>query len=191
MKKFFYFAIVLFCVVSCTGKKDANNSRFVQEEDVADSTVYGVCGEGTMMHMLQLITSLNDTVEVAINDEDASLQTQLVGGLMAGDRMAVTMLKTYDGFVAQRIINITSLVGKWSSIDKNFELTEDGEVHSHVTSEANAWTAWRILNGQLLLNRDTFDVITLGADSLELENRDGIFLYKRSRAVALQVDSIM
>lgn len=36
-----------------------------------------------------------------------------------------------------------------------------------------------ILNGQLLLNRDTFDIDQLSADSLYLENHDGIFVYKR------------
>ena len=29
---------------------------------------------------------------------------------------------------------------------------------------------------------DTFDIITLGADSLELENNRGIFVYKRQTA---------
>ena len=92
--------------------------------------------------------------------------------------------------VADRIINISSLLGKWSSLDKNFELTDDGEVHSYVAAETSTWTMWRILNGQLLLNRDTFDIVTLGADSLELENRQGIFLFKRSRAVASENDGI-
>ena len=37
----------------------------------------------------------------------------------------------------------------------------------------------KILNGQLLLSQDTFDIYELGADSLYLENRSGIFAYKR------------
>lgn len=36
-----------------------------------------------------------------------------------------------------------------------------------------------MLNGHLLLGRDTFDILTLGGDTLELENSKGIFVYTR------------
>jgi len=52
-------------------------------------------------------------------------------------------------------------------------------VQSNVTAESNAWTSWKIVNGQLVLNQDTFHVTTLGVDSMSLENRQGIFDYKR------------
>lgn len=189
MKKLLYIAMMLLVMGACNDRKDAKIDGLTDTDDVADSTVYGVCGDGTMMNTLELITAMNDTLSIRICDEGAD-STSVVGGMMCGDRMAVTMHDTDDGLVANRVINLTSLFGKWSSIDKNFEITEDGEVHSLVTAESNAWTAWRILNGQLLLNRDTFDILTLGADSLELENPYGIFCYKRSRAIAVQVDSI-
>ncbi len=134
-----------------------------------------------MMHTLELITNMRDTLTVHIASDDEDEPTVVSGGLMAGDRMAVTAAKGPDGLVAHRIVNITSLLGRWTSIDKDFEITDDGEVKSFVRAETNTWTAWRILNGQLLLNRDTFDIITLGADSLEMESSRGIYLFKRIR----------
>ena len=50
---------------------------------------------------------------------------------------------------------------------------------SNVKAETNPWTAWKILNGKLLLNKDTFQIVGLGADSLYLENNKGVFAYKR------------
>ena len=50
---------------------------------------------------------------------------------------------------------------------------------SSVKAEQNPWTEWRVYNGQLLLNRDTFAIDNLGADSLYLENKEGIFVYHR------------
>lgn len=81
--------------------------------------------------------------------------------------------------MAQHIINLTSLLGKWTSIDKNFEILEGGEVKNNVKVETNPWTSWKILNGKLLLNTDTFCIGKLGPDSLLLENKVGIFIFKR------------
>ncbi len=152
-----------------------------EEPETPDSTIYGVCGQGTMMHTLELITNMRDTLEMHIAADDEDVPTMVCGGLMAGDRIAATAVKGGDGLTASRIVNITSLLGRWTSIDRDFEITEDGEVKSFVRAETRAWTSWRILNGQLLLNRDTFDIINLGADSLEIESRTGIYLFKRIR----------
>ena len=142
-----------------------------------DSTQYGVCGEGTAMHTLELITDGGDTLYYTFQvEEDADIQ----GGMMCGDRMAVMGKSTSDGLVATRIINLTTLFGKWTSLDKNFEIVEGGLVNSSVEAESNPWVSWKILNGRLLLNTDTFDIVSLGADSLYLENQNGIFVYKRA-----------
>ena len=50
---------------------------------------------------------------------------------------------------------------------------------SAVASETNAWKSWVIRNGQLVLGRDTFVVDELGADSMLLENLEGIYSFKR------------
>ena len=83
--------------------------------------------------------------------------------------------------ILRNAINITSLLGNWTSLDKNFEIKEGGEVTSILQSEKNVWTSWKIFNGKLLLSRDTFDVIELGADSMALENKAGIFVFERKK----------
>lgn len=181
MKKLLFPLIALFMIVACDQKKESKQFVEQSDENISDSTIYGICGEGTMMHSLELITNMEDTLQILINDEETEFATMVEGGMMCGDRMAVTAYMTDEGLVASRIINMTSLLGKWSSIDKNFELTDDGEVKSSVKLESQTWTAWRILNGHLMLNRDTFDIVTLDGDSLELENSNGIYAFKRVR----------
>lgn len=185
MKKLVYMAIamvVLFAANSCKEKKNtpvisANDS--VEVEEVSDSTIYGVCGEGTSMHSLELCSDEGDTLSVFIDDANPSI---VQGGLMAGDRIALLAYKAQDGeMIAQKVINLTSLLGKWISLDKNFDLLEGGEVKNNVKAETNPWTSWKIMNGKLLLNKDTFDIDNLGPDSLLLENHQGIFVFKRQK----------
>lgn len=148
-------------------------------EDDNDTTVYGVCGEGSSMHMIQLITDSGDTIEYMFGIED---DNPVQGGLLEGDRMAVCGYKTEDGsLVANKIINLTTLLGKWVSLDKNYEIEEGGTVRNFTNAEKNPWNVWKIYNGNLLLNRDTFEITSLGADSLYLENNNGIFTYKRQK----------
>lgn len=176
-------AFVALLVTGCNDKKTSNgqgdNDSLFMEETV-DTTVYGKCGIGTAMHTLELVKGDGDTLYYQVNlDEDENV---VKGGLFCGDRLAVTGFVNAEGeLVAQKIINLTSLLGKWVSIDKNFEMEEGGSVKTSVRAENNPWTAWRILNGQLLLNADTFDVETLSADTLALENKKGIFVYQRQK----------
>ena len=183
MRKIFYLiAMAAFLLAAChdgkTGKAQDSDSTQTFVDD-SDSTVYGVCGEGSGMHSLELVTNNGDTLNYLINMDDEST---VQGGLMAGDRLAVYAVKNADGEnEARSVINLTTLLGKWTSIDKNFEIQEGGIVASHMQAEAKPWTAWKVLNGQLLLNQDTFAVAKLGADSLSLENSACIFVFKRQR----------
>lgn len=150
-----------------------------EQQEAIDSTRYGVCGEGTSMHSLELITNDGDTLVYNYNTEEEQV---VRGGLMVGDRIAV--IADTDEYGEQRatlIINLTSLLGRWQSIDKNFEVLEGGTISSHVQAETNPWSSWKVLNGQLLFDRDTFDIVELGADSLYLENNYGIYVYKRQQ----------
>lgn len=173
--------VVLFAANSCKDKKTAQvitpTDSLDLEEVADDSTIYGVCGEGTSMHNLELISDEGDTLSVFIDDEQPDI---VLGGLLAGDRIALIGYKAQDGeMMAQKIINLTSLLGKWTSLDKNFDLLEGGEVKNNVKAETNPWTSWKILNGKLLLNKDTFAIDKLGSDSLMLENTQGIYVFKR------------
>ena len=170
-------------VVGCVDKKpkqelDSRATEQVEAED--DSTVFGVCGDGTAMHTLQVISDAGDTLNYMLNT-DGDIVTDVQGGKMVGDRVAVIGIKQNEELIAQKVINLTTLLGKWASIDKNFEIQEGGSVQSFVAEESNPWTAWKILNGELLLNKDTFSINNLGADSLCLENGEGIFAFKRQK----------
>lgn len=173
-------------LAACDAKKGKTQVEDTDEVvEVNDTTVYGVCGEGTSMHSLEIITDAGDTLVYTLLSQDAETEVEtpsdVQGGLMAGDKMAVTGHKTADELVADRVINVTSLLGHWTSIDKNFAIEEGGTVHSAVKAETNPWTSWKILNGSLLLNRDTFAIDGLSADSLYLENANGIFTFKRQK----------
>lgn len=172
-------AVIAFAATGCQNKPQPQNSTDSIEGSVStpDSTVYGVCGENTAMHTLELITDAGDTLQYVYGEGE---DDPVVGGLLAGDRIAVVGGPVIDGDkTAKKIINLTTLLGKWTSLDKNFEIMEGGVVKSNVEAEKNPWTSWKILNGQLLLNRDTFNIDNLGSDSLYLENKEGIFVYKR------------
>lgn len=188
--KVFFAASIAIIMVGCNTKKEKPQVVVDDEVEVADSTVYGVCGSGTSMHSLELVTDAGDTLTYIILDSEADMDggetkgvvSNVEGGFMAGDKMAVTGMETVEGeLVATRVINVTSLLGHWTSIDRNFVIEEGGTVHSEVKAETNPWTLWKILNGQLLLNRDTFDITSLSADSLYLENPKGIYTYKRQK----------
>lgn len=172
-------------LAACDAKKKQQIEDTDEVAEVNDTTVYGVCGEGTSMHSLEIITDAGDTLVYTLLSQDAETEVEtpsdVQGGLMAGDKMAVTGHKTADELVADRVINVTSLLGHWTSIDKNFTIEEGGTVHSVVKAETNPWTSWKILNGSLLLNRDTFAIDGLSADSLYLENANGIFTFKRQK----------
>lgn len=184
----FIASAMLVLLAGCAQKKEKPQAVADNREEVADSTVYGVCGDGTSMHSLELVTDAGDTLTYTILDsefDESGTQEGMVshveGGLMCGDKVAVTGQKVDGELIADRVINVTSLLGHWTSIDRNFEIEEGGTVRSNVKAETNPWTSWKILNGQLLLNRDTFDITSLGADSLYIENQKGIFIFKRQK----------
>lgn len=190
MKKILYLVVAVLALFAANSCKNNQNKPVISatdslevDDDIADTTIYGLCGEGTTMHNLQLITDAGDTLDVFINDDTPDI---VKGGLLSGDRIALIATEDPVGtdgekgqWVAQSVINLTSLLGKWASLDKNFEIIEGGEVKNNVKAEQNPWSSWKILNGKLLLNKDTFQIDNLGSDSLMLENNQGIFVFKR------------
>ena len=185
MKKIFVFSFILasaFFIAGChDGKTGKSSGKDSVVSLVKDTAVYGKCGEGTMMSTLELITDDGKTMTFDCSqDEDGSL---VMGGLLAGDKMALTYFKTEEGLVATKVINLTTLLGRWTSIDRNFTIQEDGSVVSSQQAESNPYTSWSTINGRLVLNSDTFDIISLGSDSLSIENNKGLFVYKRQSEV--------
>ena len=171
-----FMAILL--IVGCKHEKTENlpvvNVDLIEENE-GDSTVYGECVDAAM-NSIAVLTNNGDTISYVF---DGAEETDVQGGMFMGDKMAVIGLAGDEENVAQKVINITSLMGRWTSLDKNFEIKDGGVVESSVTAESNPYTSWKIFNGKLILSKDTFEILNLGPDSLFLENAKGIFAYKR------------
>ncbi len=174
--------LALSVFIGCNNKKPekvlTQSTEDLESNAAKDSTVYGTMVEGGM-HSLLLLTDKGDTVEYLINPNDTV--DVVKGGMLYGDRFAVIAYTEYGDRFVRSAINITSLLGTWTSLDKNFEIKEGGTVASKMQAETNPWTSWKIFNGKLLLSKDTFTIAQLGSDSLALENSNGIFVYKRSK----------
>ena len=175
-------ALMVMMAASCDDNKTKNvlgsgDSLLIDSAAVQDSSLYGRCGDGCAMNTLQLITDKGDTLELNYDPDAEASPVQ--GGIAVGDRIAVTLGKdAYGQTVAASVINLTTLLGKWQSLDRKFEIKEGGVVET-VVNEQKPYTSWKIVNGKLVLSTDTFSVYELGADSLYLENSVGIFAYKR------------
>ncbi len=192
--KIFNFTLLFFCILIIAGcnekKKNMPVINVLSDTTETDTTVYGRCGDGTAMHTLELITDRGDTIVYTLEGTDTCANVQ--GGLFVGDRMAVIgkhVKGLNEEMFAKKIINLTSLIGTWSSLDKKFEIVEGGTVVSN-TGEPKPYTEWKILNGRLILTPDTFDIYQLGPDSLYLECKDGIYGYKRVKKSVVTIQDV-
>lgn len=193
------FAVVAMAIVticSCGGKEkrvpfDSGDST---SNVLQDKTVYGVCGDGTAMHTLQIITDLGDTVTFDI--AAAVDNNKVFGGLQAGDRIAV--VPGTDKNTAVCVINQTSLLGNWvmpnpldGSDEVGFSIKEGGVVEG-IEQSSIIYKTWRLLNGQLevVSERESgggiedialYNIIKLTADSLIIKDTEDIFEYGRQQ----------
>lgn len=179
-----YSFCVLLVLTACNGKKTAKAEAdgadsLVETQVVTDSAVYGVVEKGTSMHSIEL---KDENGKVSTYQFDVDMDADIQGGLFSGDRLTLVLGKTDNGATeVKKAVNLTSLCGKWTALDRNFEIMEDGTVRSTQNMESNPYTQWSMVNCNLVLNRDTFDILYIGSDSLTIENRKGIFVYKRQK----------
>lgn len=184
--------LIVFC--ACNDKKNISRTNTADSTSIAvvDTAYYGVGGSGTSMHSLMLVSDVGDTlifnvippnesyedeVDMMMPEEKA---TSVMGGMPnVGDRISVTAIGDKDNLTATSIVNLTSLQGKWHSIDKEFEICEGGVINQTNQSEQNKWNEWKMTNGNLVLGTDTFAINQLSPDSLLLENKKGIYVYTR------------
>lgn len=175
-------ACLAIAMVGCKEKKTTGTLPVVKVEknveEVGDTTVYGECVDAAM-NSIAILTSSGDTISYVFDNVDDGADADVQGGVFLGDKMAIIGICGGEQNTAQKVINITSLLGRWTSLDKNFEIKDGGVVESNVAAETNPYTSWKIFNGRLVLSKDTFDVLNLGPDSLLLENDKGIFAFKR------------
>ena len=174
----FFLAVAISCKDNKPKSVMSQSGEVEDSVSTNDSTIYGTMVDGGMNSII-LLTDNGDTVEYLVNPDD-TLEV-VKGGKINGDRFAIIGYKEYGDNFMRSAINLTSLLGNWSSLDRNFEIKEGGTVTSSLQSEKNPWTAWKIWNGKLILSKDTFDVENLGADTLSLENKAGIFVFTRGK----------
>ena len=113
-----------------------------------------------------------------------TIPSDIQGGLYAGDLICVTTMPSAEDpargmKMVRKAVNITSLMGHWTSLDRNFYIKENGVVENKNAVESKPYNSWQMCNCQLILNADTFDIIALTPDSLTLEGKDGVYSYKR------------
>lgn len=175
-------SFIMSCKPSATNKDNSGNDSVSTEqkaEEAKDTTIYGTFVDGG--HAGFMLKCEDDSVREFVIDIDNDSNVVL-GGMATGDQMAVISQTNGLGeHVATKVINLTTLQATWTSLDKNFEIEKGGGVQSHQQDESQPWTQWRIFNGQLVLNKDTFSIDRLDGDSLFLENSKGIFAYARAK----------
>lgn len=197
MKKIFFipFLFVAMFMLSCNEKKSANDKDAADSVSALekDTAYYGTGGIGTSMHSLMLVSDTGDTLVFAVTppgepfdvDEPAPIgesveSTAVIGGMPnAGDRVSVVAFDNGGELTARQIVNLTSLQGRWNSIERDFEICEGGVVKQQNQTERTPWTEWKMCNGQLVLGSDTFSINAITPDSLLIENSKGIYAYTR------------
>lgn len=178
-------AVATMVVTGCGGKKNANVAP--EDEEVnepvvwqsEDSTVYGLCGDGSAMNTLQLITDTGDTLNLSV--VEAKDQNHVLGGYNVGDRMAV--LTDRERTMATLVINESALLGNWvmpNPLDGSDETgisIREGGVCESIEQTSIVYRTWRITNGMLELvsireggaedeETNLYEILSLGNDSL-------------------------
>ena len=188
---------VVFTISSCGGKTQQvpfDNGDSTDMNATQDPTIYGVCGEGTAMNTLQVVTDLGDTIQMDITY--ARENNQVFGGLQVGDRMAVVPnAKKTEALV---VINQAALLGNWvmpnpldGSDEVGFRIKEGGIVEG-IEQSSLTYKTWRLVRGKLELvdvregggeeeEVTIYDLVRLTPDSLILKDSEDIYEYGRQQ----------
>lgn len=198
-------AVVAMFMGSCGNK----NSQQPVEREVdttavvmvnRDSTIYGICGDGSAMNTLQLITDVGDTLNLSI--AEANENGLCFGGFQSGDRMAV-MLKGKT--VARQVINQSALLGDWvmpNPLDGSSEMgirIKEGGVAESIDQPSLTYRSWRLFNGKLEfvavregggdeVETTLYDLVSVGPDSLVFKDAEETYEYSRYQEKHHEVD---
>ncbi|MBQ8065324.1 MAG: hypothetical protein IJ200_06675 [Prevotella sp.] len=159
-----------------------------------DPTVYGICGEATAMHTLQLLTDTGDTLLLDLTS--ARDNNNIYGGLQMGDRMAV--IPNAKKTEAVMVVNQSTLLGNWvmpNPIDGSDEVgisIKEGGIAESIDQSNIVYRTWRLANGRLELvlireggseDEETYlyDFVKLGPDSLVIKDAEDVYEYGRQR----------
>lgn len=159
---------------------DDTDSTEVEEDMVPrDHTVYGLCGNGSSMNTLEVLTDNGDTLVLSM--APALEANKVFGGLEVGDRVAVmTDAKRKE---ATEIINLNSLLGDWvmpDPIDGSDEVgirIKEGGVAESIEMTNIYYRTWKIYDGKLEIlsvregggdaeETNLYEILILGSDTL-------------------------
>ena len=159
---------------------DDTDSTDVEEDMVPrDHTIYGLCGNGSSMNTLEVLTDNGDTLLLSM--APALEANQVFGGLEVGDRVAV--MANAKRTEATEIINLNSLLGDWvmpDPIDGSDEVgirIKEGGVAESIEMTNIYYRTWKIYDGKLEIlsvregggdaeETNLYEILILGSDTL-------------------------
>ena len=195
---------------SCGGSNNQQSAEATGHADQTvtvdinrDSMVYGICGDGSAMNTLQLLSDLGDTLTLSI--ADANEKGQCFGGLQSGDRMAVLLKNKH---VARMVINQSALLGDWvmpNPIDGSSEMgirIKEGGIAESIDQPSIIYRSWRLFNGKLEIvaireggaeeeEINLYDIVSLGSDSLVYKDSEDVYEYSRFRETNRKVNIVL
>ena len=137
------------------------------------------------MNTLELITDNGDTLNLSL--VNAQENERVLGGLQAGDRLAVmTDSKKTE---ATEVINLNTLLGDWvmpDPIDGSAEVgirIKEGGIAESIEMTNILYRTWKIVNGKLEIlsvregggdqeELNLYEILTLGPDTLSYKTID-------------------
>ena len=191
-------AAVAWTMSSCGGKTQQvpfdDGSDTVDMTALQDPTIYGVCGEGSAMNTLQIVTDLGDTITLDLTY--ARENNQVFGGLETGDRMAVVPNgKKTEALI---VVNQVALLGNWvmpnpldGSDEVGFRIKEGGILEG-IEQSTLTYKTWRLVRGKLEFisiregageeeEVNLYDIVKLAPDSLILKDGEDTYEYGRQQ----------
>ena len=199
MRRFLFFvcAAAAGLAMNSCGKKTVQQEAEVEPDTTAvvyvnrDTTLYGLCGDGSAMNTLQLITDVGDTVVLSI--AEANDMGRCYGGFQSGDRMAV-ILK--DESTALMVINQSAMLGDWvmpNPMDGSSEMgirIMEGGIAESIDQPSVIFRSWKLFNGKLEIvsvreggaekvETNFYDIVSIGPDSLVFKDSEDTYEYSR------------
>ena len=188
--------LAMLIVTSCEEKKNKAQQEDGWEDNVnyilRDSTVYGVCTDGSSMNTLQILTDNGDTL--TINTTYAEETMNVLGGYTSGDRMAVILRE--DRSQALCVTNISMLLGDWVMLDPMDGSSyvgiriKDGGIAESINQSTIIYKTWRMFNGKLEVvsvredggdfeDTEIFSISKLSGDALVIRDAEQVYDYTR------------
>lgn len=191
-------AIVGLSFSACGNKQNQNttyeDTTLIDSSKIKDVTIFGLCGEGSAMSTLELMTDMGDTLHLSL--EDAKENNQVFGSYAPGDRMAVVISPDYKN--VKTVINESVLMGNWmmpNPIDGSSEVgirIKDGGIAESIEQSSIIYKTWKIVDGKLEITlvregggdeeeTNWYTIDKLDGDSLIYHFEDEVFEYSRAK----------